>query len=145
MKINNFNFVAKFCKFLIFCFCCSFVADRGYTCLEKFLQKPQSVEISYQFIGDLDFPSIAFCPQTGGKNLQPFNKKVLKSCNLTLKEYHTTGPWIGKNGLCNDPKKLYKDLIPSLDDFGLLEIKVQLFNKGNPNSEALNFTHFSLM
>ena len=138
MSLNKFKLFSKVSRFLIFVFCCAFVATRGYKCIEKFIQKPEGVEISYHFNGNLDFPSISFCPAV--ENLddetllpQPYNKEVLKSCNLTIFEYVFNGQWIGKKGICNDPKSLHEKLMPTLEAMGLLYIKISFANKGNKN------------
>ena len=79
---------------------------RGYDCIKKFLQEPEGVEISYRFSGNLDFPSIAFCPHeqnNGNSSLlpQPLNISILESCDLTIWDYLLlNGP-----GLCSLYKK----------------------------------------
>ena len=41
--------------------CALFVAHRGYKCIKKYADKPESVEVSYKFTGDVPFPVITFC------------------------------------------------------------------------------------
>ena len=45
----------------LFLGCAAFVIHRGYKCFAKYIQEPEAVDISYQFTGDVPFPSITIC------------------------------------------------------------------------------------
>ena len=66
---------------VLFLGCAIFVASRGYICFEKFLGKPEKVDISFKFTGTQKFPSISICTQ------QFFNEDVFNECQLSVANY----------------------------------------------------------
>ena len=66
---------------VLFLGCAIFVATRGYICFEKFLSKPEKVDISFKFTGTQKFPSISICTQRW------FNEDVLNECQLSEANY----------------------------------------------------------
>ena len=82
------NFTAKNKKNLstvfstvLFLGCAIFVASRGYICFEKFLGKPEKVDISFKFTGTQKFPSISICTK------QFLNENVFDECQLSVANY----------------------------------------------------------
>ena len=63
----------------LFIGCLIFVLIRGYKCSMKYLNKPEGLDMSFEFSGALPFPSITFCP-LGGTGVHPktYDTKVLK-------------------------------------------------------------------
>ena len=45
----------------LFVACALFVTHRGYKCLKKYAEEPESAEVSYKFTGDVTFPVITLC------------------------------------------------------------------------------------
>ena len=66
---------------VLFFGCAIFVASRGYICFEKFLGKPEKVDISFKFTGTQKFPSISICTK------QFFNEDVFDECQLSVANY----------------------------------------------------------
>ena len=63
----------------LFIGCLIFVLIRGYKCSIKYLKKPEGLDMSFEFSGELPFPSMTFCP-LGGTGVHPktYDTKVLK-------------------------------------------------------------------
>ena len=92
-------------KTCLFVACFVFVAIRGYFCNQKYVAEPEAVDISFQFIGRLPFPSISIC--TWNKYWIMFNNEVFDYCNLSASNYQKDGKWVGTgNKNCTDPKEL---------------------------------------
>ena len=66
---------------VLFFGCAIFVASRGYICFEKFLGKPEKVDISFKFTGTQKFPSITI----GTKKF--FDEDVFDECQLSVADY----------------------------------------------------------
>ena len=86
--LSRKNFTAKNKRILstvfstvLFLGCAIFVASRGYICFEKFLGKPEKVDISFKFTGTQKFPSISICTK------QFFNEDVFDECQLSVANY----------------------------------------------------------
>ena len=73
------DIVSTIFSIALFTICASFVAHKGYNCIKKYRSEPESVDIRYEFTGDIQFPSLTFCP-----NPLQLKENVLNSCNLTL-------------------------------------------------------------
>ena len=72
---------------IFFVGCSTFVAIRGYKCIKKFLTKPQSNRISYEFNGRVLFPAISICPlEEPGIKINELTK-----CKLSQEEYFLAG------------------------------------------------------
>ena len=97
-RVLQLNDIFK--AFLFIC-CFIFVAIRGYRSFKKYLEKQEAVDISFQFIGRLTFPSISFCSDV------KFTEKIFDDCNLTDSDYVQNGMWVGA-GIenCTDAKKM---------------------------------------
>ena len=93
--------ISRFFAFILFASCFLFVAYRGYECLEKFLNKTQATDITYQSSEVLNFPSVTFCPKVDNMLKlsafpKPFKVEELAKCNLTWQQYAHDGHWIGE-------------------------------------------------
>ena len=66
---------------VLFLGCAIFVASRGYICFEKFLGKPEKVDISFKFTGTQKFPSISICTK------HFFNEDVFDECQISVANY----------------------------------------------------------
>ena len=108
----------------LFLICFSFVINRGIKSFQKYQAKPESVDISYKFVGELPFPSITFCPDQPnqfekGQFPKPYDLNVLEKCNLNHSDYIKAGPWIGQGDpICENPEELFKTLTPEIEDLG---------------------------
>ena len=69
--------------------CTIFVLIRGYKCFEKYMKKPQAVDISFKHTEKTVFPSFTLCP------FEPYKKKVLDECQINKTKYIKKGHWIG--------------------------------------------------
>ena len=89
------------CKAFLFICCFIFVAIRGYRSFKKYLEKQEAVDVSFQFIGRLTFPSISFCSDV------KFTEKIFNDCNLTDSDYVHNGYWVGTGSEnCTHAKKM---------------------------------------
>ena len=98
MTFSSKNFNAKgkrilstFFSIVLFLGCAIFVASRGYICFEKFLGKPEKVDISFKFTGTQKFPSISICTKRW------FNEDVFDECQLSVSNYTSreSPVWVG--------------------------------------------------
>ena len=86
LSLKNFNvknkrILSTVFSTVLFLGCAIFVASRGYICFEKFLGKPEKVDISFKFTGTQKFPSISICTK------QFFNEDVFDECQLSVANY----------------------------------------------------------
>ena len=88
-KITKRKVISAFFSISLFAGCAIFVSIRGYKCFEKYLKKPQAVDISFQDTRKSIFPSFTLCP------FEPYKKKVLDECQINETEYKNGGPWVG--------------------------------------------------
>ena len=112
--------------------CITFVVHRGYKCIGKYLSKPEGVEMSYRFIGDLKFPSFTFCSHNWNP-LPPlrYNEDFLKECNFTgYHEYAYEGKYIGSGSTdCMDAKFLQQRAGLNYDELDIWGIKITTFDR----------------
>ena len=105
---------------VLFLGCASFVTYRGYDCFQKYLEKPEAIDVAIKSSRSqfAFFPSISFC------SFEPLKENILKGCNLTSKDYRDDNVWVGK-GLanCTDPKILSDQI-----NFGLNDLKLEISN-----------------
>ena len=105
---------------VLFLGCASFVTYRGYECFQKYLEKPETIDVALKSSRSLVafFPSISFC------SYGPLKENILKGCNLTSKNYHDDNVWVGKgHANCTDPKFLSDQI-----NFGLNDLKLEISN-----------------
>ena len=118
--------------------CITFVIHRGYKCIAKYLSKPEGVEMSYQFIGDMRFPSFTFCSHNWNKYPPNYyNEEVLNECNYTsFQVYAYEGKYVG-NGTtdCTDPKILQQRVGLKYDELDIWNIKITTFDRFLNNLE----------
>ena len=69
----NFKFIVKYTILLL---CLVFVVERTIKCVERFLEKPQAVEIKMSDGTDEILPHFTFC------STDRFNTEVFKNCGL---------------------------------------------------------------
>ena len=110
----------------LFTACSVFVAIRGHDCFEKFLDKPEAVDISFKFTNGEKFPSITICT----KKENTYNEEVFDECQLRQNDYIINGAWMSsKNSNCSDPKKLYKRVIKNLQSLEMKSMEISTFTK----------------
>ena len=80
-NVKGKRILSTFFSIVLFLGCAIFVASRGYICFEKFLGKPEKVDISFKFTGTQKFPSISICTK------QFFNEDVFDECQLSVANY----------------------------------------------------------
>ena len=105
--------------------CTSFVAHKGYKCIKKYKSEPESVDIKYEFTGDIQFPSLTFCP-----NPLKLKEDVLISCNLTLNDYVSNNRWIGSgSNACSNPHRLKNQISPNIEDLNIEKFQIYTFDQ----------------
>ena len=127
-KSKKSDIFSKVFTVSLFLICLSSICIQGFKCFEKYLEKPEAVNIQYEFIGNVTFPEITFCqlPKVAGLQ-KPHNLSILESCNITYEDYEKKAIWVGKGSeLCKNPKDLYEALLPKLADFGLIGVEIHL-------------------
>ena len=107
---------------ILFLGCASFVFHRGYECFQKYLEKPEAIDVAFKSSGSqvAFFPSITFCSWD-----KPLKENILKECNLTSDDYLMGNIWVGEgHANCTDPKVLREQSIYGLDD---LKMEIDIF------------------
>ena len=110
---------------LLFIGCAIFVIIRGQKCFQKFLEKPQKTQISYEFTGNIDFPVITICETKE----DAYDENVFEQCQLNVSDYKKNGPW-SSNGdsFCRNPKDLYNKVSFKPKDLDIEWIKIGTFS-----------------
>ena len=104
--------------------CSSFVAYKGYKCVKKYRSEPESVDIRYEFTGDIQFPSLTFCP-----NPLQLKEEVLISCNLTLNDYVSNYKWVGSGSdACSNPQMLRNQISPKIEALNIEKFQILTFD-----------------
>ena len=114
----HINLATKGIQWIIFIACLIAFVWLSSDCTWKFFSCPQGVEISTRPQTALDFPAISFCPYWRAYkmgNPAPFNLTKLEFCGTDLDTKFN-----GSKPSCQDPKEAWKDVTPSLRDFGLI-------------------------
>ena len=117
MELCNFSFktvIIKMFSLILFLGCASFVIQRGYDCFQKYLEKPEAIDVAFKSSSSqvAFFPSISFCVSN-----KPLKENILKGCNLTSEDYIKKNIWVGKgHANCTDPKFLRDQINYGLDD-----------------------------
>ena len=111
---------------LLFIGCAIFVIIRGQKCFQKFLEKPQKAQISYEFNGHMIFPAITICETKE----DTYDENVLQQCQLNKDDYIKNGPWSGSgNYFCEDPKEVHKKASFNPKDLDIEWIRIKTFTK----------------
>ena len=119
------DIVSTIFSIALFTICASFVAHKGYNCIKKYRSQPESVDIRYEFTGDIQFPSLTFCP-----NPLQLKEDVLISCNLTLSDYISNNKWVGSGtNECTNPHFLRKLISPKIEDLNIEKFKIFTFDQ----------------
>ena len=111
--------IIRMFSLILFLGCASFVAHRGYCCFQKYLGKPEAIDVAFKSSASQAafFPSITFCSWN-----KPLKENILKGCNLTSVDYLEKNVWVGQGPAnCTDPKVL-RDRI----NYGLDDLKIEL-------------------
>ena len=96
-------------KISLFIACLAFVSRRGYRSLQKYLSNEEAIDIQFEFVGRLTFPSISICPSD--HRWTKAHKDVFNKCNVKSSDYSSNGVWVGTGSEnCTDPKKLALEL-----------------------------------
>ena len=104
---------------ILFLGCASFVSLRGYDCFQKYLEKPEAIDVAFKSSGSQAtfFPSITFCSLD-----KPLKENILKGCNLTSEDYVEKNIWVGQgHANCTDPKVLSDQI-----NFGLNDLQSEI-------------------
>ena len=104
---------------VLFLGCASFVTYRGYECFQKYLEKPEAIDVAFKSSRSqvAFFPSISFCSYE-----RPLKENILKGCDLTSKDYRDDNVWVGKgHANCTDPKILSDQI-----NYGLNDLKLEI-------------------
>ena len=144
------KFIIRMFSLILFLGCASFVTHRGYKCFQKYLEKPEAIDVAFKSSASqvAFFPSITFCSWD-----RPLKENILKGCNLTSEDYMEKNIWVGHgHANCTDPKVLRDQINYGLDDLKM-EIKVFVILTYNtslqhgyfrmyPNDKRLQWTSF---
>jgi hypothetical protein len=136
MEFCFFSFkkvITRMFSLILFLGCASFVTYRGYECFQKYLEKPEAIDVAFKSSGSqvASFPSITFCSYK-----RPLKENILKECNLTLEDYLEKNMWVGKgHSNCTDPKILRDQTIYGLDD---LKMEIDYFSISTYDNRQLD-------
>ena len=125
---------------ILFLGCASFVSYRGYECFQKYLEKPEAIDVAFKSSGSQAafFPLITFCFWN-----KPLKENILRECNLTSEDYLEKNIWVGKgHANCTDPKVLREQIIyGGLDD---LKMEIDIFYLLTYDKSQLNSFEFAM-
>ena len=100
------------------------------------MEKPQSTSISYEFTGNLKFPTISICETKE----DAYDENVLEQCQLNKDDYTKNGPWSGiGDSFCKNPKELYNKVSFKPKDLDIEWIEIETFTKTH-NIRSTNIT-----
>lgn len=105
-----------------------FVAQ-SYKCFEKYFSYPQAVEIALQPQTQVDFPSMTFCPNSPIVKIrdpEPYNWTKLQKCGINYTNMDTK--FTGNSPDCQNPKNLWENATPNLEDFGINYLQISYFD-----------------
>ena len=108
-KLFGAQKILDFVSFVIHILCLSFVLFKAQECIEKFIDKPETTNVSIEQASKHDYPAITICLN----DFNSFYGKTLSKCNLTVNDYFHNNVWEGSNGsheFCKDPWKLYEEM-----------------------------------
>lgn len=101
--------IFDFVSFVITIFCLSFVIYKAQECVVKYLDKPESTDVSIEHASKHDYPAISICLN----DMDSFYASTLQKCNLTVDDYMYNNVWVGSNvshDFCQDPFKLFEEM-----------------------------------
>ena len=128
-----FDFVSS----VITIFCLSFVIYKAQECMVKFLDKPESTDVSIEHASKHDYPAISICLN----DIDSFYAQTLEKCNLTVDDYKYNNVWLGSNGnheFCKDPLKLYEEMTKNPFDAVINSIVAS-----NDDIDDIKLTHYT--
>ena len=116
-------------KVSLFIGCLAFVSRRGYRSFQKYLSNEEAIDIQFEFVGRLTFPSISICPSD--VRWKKTHKDVLDECKMKSSDYLSKGIWIGTGSEnCTDPKKLALRL-REFDQMRLKRVVIKTYEDNN--------------
>ena len=128
MSCSNLNSSQKLLTVSWFLFLSSSIglAALGYQCFQKFLERPQTLDISIHPQHELDLPVFTFCPVGSyGRYPPPLNLTNLHNCGLTMSDMVLDGTIVGSGSPeCEDPEKFWDSITLNLGDFGIQGIYI---------------------
>ena len=143
MAVETKKLISTSFSSLLLVSCLAFVAWESKICIEKFLDNPKSIDISYEKTQDMIFPTISFCSLNGNENndLKPVahKKEAFNECSLDHGDYFNRGPWSSE--ACSDPKEFLLKAFPTWKDLPIADpIKIKFqdhternLSKGDPS------------
>lgn len=116
-------------KWICLSLCLTGLGMQSYDCFMTYFSCPQGVEIATRLQTSLGFPSVSFCPyyeSYRSGNPQAYNWTKIDQCKVDLETKF--------NGLtpeCQDPKKVWENATPKLEDFGVSHLRIGYFGDTN--------------
>ena len=114
--------IIRMFSLILFLGCAGFVTYRGYECFQKYLEKPEAIDVAFKSSASQNafFPLITFCSWE-----KPLKENILKGCNLNSEDYLKKNIWVGQgHANCTDPKVLRNQINYGLDD---LKMEIGIF------------------
>ena len=124
------HLVTQVLSWTVFLGCFSGFCYQGYKCIQQYLDGPQAIQISMKKQTQVEFPSITFCPLPYFGNSVAFNWTELSSCGIDSKDIWNIGKFIDTD-LCNDTKELWTNVTPNLENLGIKNVVIGLFQAWN--------------
>ena len=118
MSLGKEFLIIQLTSWTVFLACFIGLSIMAYQCLEQYLKKPQTIDISIKLLTEVDFPSITFCPlHIWSPTSDPlhYNWTRLNACGIkSLGE----GKFIDSD-LCKNASDLWANSTPKLADLGI--------------------------
>ena len=94
----------KICVFLVYFSCFTFVAHRGYKCVEKYLAKPEGINIFHNYTFNIQSPSLTFYSNAIDENEPMKYSEWTSKCDISWSDYSKKMKWFSnKSTSCSDP------------------------------------------
>ena len=114
-------------SWILFISCSIGLFSLGYECIQKYLESPQTVDISTHGQSELDLPVFTLCPRSsehGEADPPPLNITNLEQCGLTY-EMLLNGNFRGSGiSACEDPDEFWNHVHLKPKDFGIKHIGI---------------------
>ena len=116
-----------FIRTIVLTACLGIVSWQCIQILQKYLQKPQGTKIYISKVSDeiQNHPAFTFCKSLLDETI--YNSTVLNNCSIEKLEYMKGKYASNESGICQNPKELYKNIIPSLESM-IRFVKVYTFD-----------------
>ena len=124
-------------RLFIFLICFGIVIWQCWSCVTKFLDKPQGTSMKIVRSAEKLYPSITFCPDFKDS----WNVSVLSDCGISINQYTTGSTWSNQDiEKCSDPKTLQENMIVGSEGI-IRNVRIDFNDNSDTNFIGDNLTN----